>query len=1191
MKYFVVIIFIILSFSNVNSQWLLQGSGKREQKDFYVSSSTGSDANDGRTESTPWKTIEKINNESIASGSKVLLKAGDKFWGTGLQCQAGVTYKMYGNGAKPVILTGDTLRSWTIYKSGTSADSVYRYIEDSTVSNLTSKTESYWYFIELPRLSADGKLTAIFDEFDNTGTATITYAVFRGISQTDVGDSVDGTTTSVILPQSGKTRISITTNTVLKKDTLYFLGFHGSATYTNTGPSSSSTENYAYLYVTGKSGETFPQAGEVTGENVVGTNRGGYIGIEITVQGQSSNTVYYAITQSGKAVKGGRILNGEYYWKEVTHRDSVDAYNEVYIDQDSVYSLDTNVIAYVDDGAHMAQNAVIDSIDFKDNYRCIYVPSNVTEFVVKNGTAKNSTYGIYNEGSGYVYRMKFLNDKYGLWNKGTINPTYYCSFAETGLQGGYGLYNSGTINIINYSFSAIRSGVGSQIRNTGTLKLHNTNMKSVDTLISTTVSITSDTNNYSANPLFRHGITTITTLAGWQTTNGDDAGSKAQTVAYANAAGYDLSLTDASYSINAGHNYGYKYDINFATVPQADTVDIGAYESPYNSPTSPSGGINAKEYVYVTNSGSNNWSDRNNSDVGITIETLEANVININDSTAILFKRGEKFNDVYLDFSGLNHCWLDAYGSGDLPDLVQIQALSNISGDWSEVTVDGVQVSKYTFTTGPEYHINRMWLNGQEYMESIKGTSGNTEMDTHFAFGDTYRWRYEEGSTKRILIWTPNSLTANEYYTNIEIDGVKEYVIKFQYSDDVKIQNLRIRGGQRAPLFLEQSCTNFLIKNCELYDGGQGLLYIRSDGSDNNIVEYNDIDSRFDKIYNAPIDYEPSNYHIVDIQWGADSNIVRYNRLIGGGISHIRVIGKNGYGYLKDNLIHHNYIWSINGKARVMQIDNGDNAQLTDRPKDTFFAANYIGNCSFQARPAGVGTKFCFNIIDSLYGRSYKVADHLYQPNESYEVQYKDYAIFPWGGTNQQPTNDFYAFNNTFFRIGSEAFYINQGQGGGFNLWNNLIVNTSERRQSSGNYDDLQIATTGLGYNVKNNYSYNQHRQAADENALYYNSLYQSWADVDGNGVDGDIFLDNYQKDVTLTSYYDIFVDVNNDDFSIKSTRTDIKGQGIDVTSYIPISPFYDIKIQTDSQGRKWVVDGDNRIDNDTIPNIGAIDN
>lgn len=85
--------------------------------DYYVSSS-GNDANNGTSISTPWKTLNKVqsvcNNRTIVAGDRILFKKGDMFTGTllvsniwGYTANSGtatspITFSTYGTGNKPI---------------------------------------------------------------------------------------------------------------------------------------------------------------------------------------------------------------------------------------------------------------------------------------------------------------------------------------------------------------------------------------------------------------------------------------------------------------------------------------------------------------------------------------------------------------------------------------------------------------------------------------------------------------------------------------------------------------------------------------------------------------------------------------------------------------------------------------------------------------------------------------------------------------------------------------------------------------------------------------------------------------------------------------------------------------------------------------------------------------------------------
>ena len=70
-------------------------------KTYYVSMSAGNDSNDGLSSAKAFKTIDKVNSLSLASGDNVFFKCGDIWRGTELTCKTGVRYSSYGEGEKP----------------------------------------------------------------------------------------------------------------------------------------------------------------------------------------------------------------------------------------------------------------------------------------------------------------------------------------------------------------------------------------------------------------------------------------------------------------------------------------------------------------------------------------------------------------------------------------------------------------------------------------------------------------------------------------------------------------------------------------------------------------------------------------------------------------------------------------------------------------------------------------------------------------------------------------------------------------------------------------------------------------------------------------------------------------------------------------------------------------------------------
>ena len=111
---------------NSASEWTVKQGGTV----WYVSNS-GLDTNDGKSESTPFATLEKVSalqkDGTIKSGDVVLLKRGDE-WHVKFSTKNGVTYSAYGTGAKPRVLgsiEADRADQWV----KTNYPNVYKYAE------------------------------------------------------------------------------------------------------------------------------------------------------------------------------------------------------------------------------------------------------------------------------------------------------------------------------------------------------------------------------------------------------------------------------------------------------------------------------------------------------------------------------------------------------------------------------------------------------------------------------------------------------------------------------------------------------------------------------------------------------------------------------------------------------------------------------------------------------------------------------------------------------------------------------------------------------------------------------------------------------------------------------------------------------------------------------------------------------
>ncbi|MFC8515451.1 LamG-like jellyroll fold domain-containing protein [Streptomyces sp. NPDC057257] len=104
---------------------------------YYVSSSSGSDSNDGCSASTPWKSISKVNGTTFTAGDQILFQKGGS-WSGELQPQGSgasgsqIVISSYGSGAAPIIDGGGAAA--TIYLH----NQAYWTIQNLEITNTSS---------------------------------------------------------------------------------------------------------------------------------------------------------------------------------------------------------------------------------------------------------------------------------------------------------------------------------------------------------------------------------------------------------------------------------------------------------------------------------------------------------------------------------------------------------------------------------------------------------------------------------------------------------------------------------------------------------------------------------------------------------------------------------------------------------------------------------------------------------------------------------------------------------------------------------------------------------------------------------------------------------------------------------------------------------------------------------------------
>ncbi len=89
---------------------------------YYVSSRTGNDGNDGTTPATAFQTISKINSLTFSPGDSILFSCGNIFRGQLILKQSGtegkpIVISKYGTGAPPCIKGSEVIEvKWSVYQ-------------------------------------------------------------------------------------------------------------------------------------------------------------------------------------------------------------------------------------------------------------------------------------------------------------------------------------------------------------------------------------------------------------------------------------------------------------------------------------------------------------------------------------------------------------------------------------------------------------------------------------------------------------------------------------------------------------------------------------------------------------------------------------------------------------------------------------------------------------------------------------------------------------------------------------------------------------------------------------------------------------------------------------------------------------------------------------------------------------------
>ena len=93
---------------------------------YYVSSVNGKDTANGKSASTPWKSLSKLSNVGLKAGDTVLLECGSEFRET-VKLTSGVTYASYGTGEKPVVNGAINASKKSDWSAVSGIDNLYVY--------------------------------------------------------------------------------------------------------------------------------------------------------------------------------------------------------------------------------------------------------------------------------------------------------------------------------------------------------------------------------------------------------------------------------------------------------------------------------------------------------------------------------------------------------------------------------------------------------------------------------------------------------------------------------------------------------------------------------------------------------------------------------------------------------------------------------------------------------------------------------------------------------------------------------------------------------------------------------------------------------------------------------------------------------------------------------------------------------
>ena len=532
---------------------------------YYVDASYGNDNNNGQSQGSAWKTIDKVNSHTFYPGDSILFKRGGDWNGDCLEIKWSgssvnpLTVGAYGSGNKPIIsgLKKTASSSWNYYSTVGSLN-VYRY----------SPSPSYTILTVL-----QGSTYLEYRVWDGSVQATFSGASLGSWSRT--GNTVYVVTTGNIDPDN----------------------------YSMLVGASDSWPNYSCCWVYNDVKHVTIRDIEFRGANRQGVRVRNWGSVNCTNVTLQNLTVRYC---GGTGISVSNDTGGNYYYVsnitvqncEVSYngyhgigfigyvRDSLVRYNKVHHNgwsrEDGVDEYGGHGITSYGGSPSLApHNNVIEHNEV--SYQ--YAERNTDEgagIQCDNSTQSaivRYNYCHHNEGAGILVHLSDNCKVY--YNLLQVNCTNEDEYS--GALSIYNAYNTDVFNNICYGnkkcgiFVSGPSDYGTDVKNNivsenGTFEIR--------VLENSGHNLTCDYNcvYHSAGGNFMRWYYTNYNWYSWKTATGKDSHSINSNPRFVNAAYNDFSLQSTSPCIDVGTSVGLTRDYIGNPVPSGVRVDIGAYE-------------------------------------------------------------------------------------------------------------------------------------------------------------------------------------------------------------------------------------------------------------------------------------------------------------------------------------------------------------------------------------------------------------------------------------------------------------------------------------------------------------------------------------------------------------------------------------------------------------------------------------